>query len=148
MLKCRKFQNLLWGRLGCGRIVWQSFVSILHNNGQTMLKSISKWILIKIYPVVQELWAFILIDHNQPDWCSVKPWHHYCIPVYKQCQCISMQNLLKIFHVLFPDHTHLLFFKSYEHFNKKTLTCWNVARQSLLTVLQTSRWTIFKWISM
>ena len=51
---------------------WQSFVLGLHTSGQKILKCISKHFWIKIYHVLQELWAFSLTDHDPPDWCSAK----------------------------------------------------------------------------
>ena len=46
--------------------------------------------LIKIYHVVQELWAFSLTDHDRPDWCSTKPRHLFAYQC-QSSQCLKVE---------------------------------------------------------
>ena len=60
---------------------------ILHTTGRPMIRCISEQYLIKIYHVVQELWAFSLTDYDRPDWCSAKPHHNETVLLSIQNKC-------------------------------------------------------------
>ena len=95
---CDKNQALIDAR--------RSLVTVLHTSCQTILERMRKQMLIKIYHVVQGLYAFSSTDLCRPDRCSTKPRHRFAY------QCLSNIKMYK----------HAAFYLTCEHYHLNTST--------------------------